>query len=398
MPAIEISKTLELIGALVIFFIAYLYLPHMIFKSGVEVSVDLGRRRDTSDLEEFLGSALPSMVLVVMTSLMNQLVVHAHYRFAPHSHWRFATRLRPDWNAIAAFVTGNGHEIANYLTTPARRNGEELFLMGLVLVSLVGGLVTGNGTFRLLKQPKFGLRAPVLPPGCERTWLSWPKHVWLMTFFLIVEIVSVLPHLVWSWFGNYERINPLFVWTLRRPFIFIRTAPDSRLYFGRFLRYEKSAQGEIDFIVITDVQRYSYDEIDKCMVEGRSPLRRLGGELTVKWGLIGDVDTVRPQHLHDLQWRYRLLRIERLGGQLRSAFSRRESLTVPEIYRLHGGTASFNVGDYRAAVAWLAARQLVDLDPSIDVSTVRIADTVRVTFPERVTAPAPCVCVPHSPT
>jgi hypothetical protein len=395
MPAIEISKTLELIGALVVFFIAYLYLPHLIFKSGVEVNVDLGRRRDTSDLEEFLGSALPSMVLVVMTHLVNQVVVYLALRFSPHVHWGFAIRLLPDWNAIAAFVAGNGREISSYLTTPARRGGEESFLMRLVVVSLVGGMVTGNGTRRWLKQPKFGLRAPVLPVASARRWWSWPQHVWLMTFFLVVEIVSVVPHLVWYWFGNYERINPLMVWTLQKPFVFIRTVPDSRLYFGRFLRYEKTAHGEIDFIVLTNVQRYCYDEIDKCMVEGRSPLRPMGGELTIKWNLVGDVDTVRQQHLEERRRHYRLLRIERLGGELRKAFSGRGSLTVPEIYRLHGGTTSFDVGDYRAAVAWLATRRLIELNPDVDVATVRIADAVSVTFPERITSAASCGCAQH---
>jgi len=44
-------------------FVIYLYLPHIFFKFWAENSIDLGRRRDASQLEEFISAALPSALL-----------------------------------------------------------------------------------------------------------------------------------------------------------------------------------------------------------------------------------------------------------------------------------------------------------------------------------------------
>ncbi|MEA2338552.1 MAG: hypothetical protein QOE82_2559, partial [Thermoanaerobaculia bacterium] len=193
----ETAKPLELIGALIVFFVTYLYLPHIIFKTGAEVYVDVGRRRDTSELEEFLGSALPSIGLVVLTHLLNQLIVHISGFASPEHPWSFAVRLRPDWEALAAFITGSGGEISRYLTTRVRRGGESAFLVRLVIVSLVAGLITGNGTRRWLKEAEFGRRVPMLPPRNARRWWSWPLHVWLLIFFIMVEVISFLPYFFW---------------------------------------------------------------------------------------------------------------------------------------------------------------------------------------------------------
>lgn len=372
------EKPLELIGALLIFFVAYLYLPHIIFKWGAERFVELGRRRDTSELEEFVASALPSIIFVVLTHLANQAIVHIHSAFAPHAHWGFTIRIRPDWDAIAAFVSGNGAEIERYLTTPYRRGGESSFLLRLVVVSLLCGLLTGSAARRRLKHPKFASRAPKLP--AQPTVWNRIEYGCFLTWFILTEIAALPIYTLFRRFID-ESLNPLQVWQLQQPFVSVRTQPQSRLYFGQFVRYDKSATGEIDIIVLRDVQRYCYDEIDICMIEGRSPLRRLGGEVTVKWSVIGDIDTVPKSHVGDIKNQYERLRIERLAGQLRRAFAGWGLLTVPVVYRLHGGTTKFDVGDYRAAIGWLATRGLVDLDPPIpDLSETKVGDHVAVRF------------------
>lgn len=391
----EMEKPLELLGALVVFFITYLYLPHVIFKRGVEFYADLGRRRDMSDLEEFLGSALPSCLLVVLTHVFNQTVVHAdHLLIPPPCHYKAAVRILPDWQAVAAFVSGHSDEVTRYISTPWRRGGEARFVVRLVLVSLLLGMITGNAARRQLRQPVLKKRAPVLPPVALRRWWTLPLHVWRMTFFVVVELVSLPVFIFWYTAAGYESLNPLFVWSVQQPYLFVRTEAGSRLYFGQFHRYEKSATGEIDTIVLKEVQRYCYDEIDTCMIEGRSPLRPLGGELTLKWAMIADVDTLDgSKHLHDIDRRYKLLRIERLAAALRASFAGRRFLTVPDVYRLHGGTTKFELGDYRAAIAWLVTRGLVQLSPDVDVVTVPIADTVSVAFADFVgTVPAATSC------
>jgi hypothetical protein len=375
-----VDKPLELIGALVVVFIAWLYFPYLIFKTGAETFVDLGRPRDSSELEEFLGAALPSMLIIVVVHLFNQGMARFLSLFALTRHWDIGRRILLDWPTIGALLSGEGWEIAHgFLADPWRRGGVTSFLLRLVITSFLSGIWFGYCARRRLKVPRLKDRVPK-DGGWKgvRAWLKFALFDLLPTPFFLV---------LWNHY-SHELIEPLMAWKLQKPHVFLRTAGDSRLYFGQFIDYEKSARGEIDRVLLREPSRYCYDEVDKCLGEGRLPISKLGGELVVKWDAVVDIHVIPANSFEELEKRYLRLRMQHLGGELLRGFNGQNFLTVPEIYRAHAGATGLKLEDYRAAVALLAEDGLVQLDPPVDVGKQPIGDEVAVQFPKRVDRPA----------
>lgn len=126
---------------LVAAFLVYLYLPHVFFKAGAEKWVDLGRKKDSTQIEEFLSAALPSAAINVLASVFigvprfairflilapwHLLVTSfpAGFRtwYAQYLYWRPGVI---DWRVVAAVLSPTLIPFTGSLYVPWSRVGE----------------------------------------------------------------------------------------------------------------------------------------------------------------------------------------------------------------------------------------------------------------------------------
>jgi hypothetical protein len=72
-------------------FLVYLYLPHIFFKLGAEKWLDLGRKKDSTQIEEFLSAALPSAVLNLFACVLvfiPRLTIHFFVQLPLGINWQ----------------------------------------------------------------------------------------------------------------------------------------------------------------------------------------------------------------------------------------------------------------------------------------------------------------------
>lgn len=275
-------------------FILYLYLPHIFFKFWAENSIDLGRRRDASQLEEFISAALPSAIL----NLFALLTSAATWPF-------FGTAPRLDWVFIKTTV---------YLTKDQTPPFEGInwfatfsYLFTLYFVSALLGWMFGRAVLRLAALPEYqdgGTPRPssssVLPKdeglsdgealeanteerGAAFQWKALPLSV---VYFLFRPLY-------------HEMFVTLFPWTVVHPYVYVRTK-DMRVYHGRFLRYEKNPDGAMEAIRLDEVRRYCWDEKQARYEKGELPISKFYGTLYMKWDEIADINRVEDDAIEEL--------------------------------------------------------------------------------------------------
>jgi len=131
---------LHFIGYFLVFFFAFLYLPYLTFKTGAEYTVDLGRRRDSGEIEQFFAAVIPSTILNFLT------VFWAWFgRVVGACSWRAGL----DYRVVAATITGHAaesgppvhrNEIHEFILDEARRPLLLYYLAALMIVSLLSGI------------------------------------------------------------------------------------------------------------------------------------------------------------------------------------------------------------------------------------------------------------------
>ena len=282
----------DLLSYALLFFIGWVYLPYAVFRLAAEVLIDLGRRRDATQLEEIVAACLPAVPLNLLT-----------YVFA--SLW--SQRWTVDWAAIASIFGRDRGAIADYIYA-GQIEQPFYYTMLLWIVSLLwGGLYgraarsvcrregaldgaehvmnSGPSSTELLEKAAgtthrdaigsssgtpideagvrlggdiasvgAGLRceskAPIpiadaelmKPPfwNTDRATLAMNKLVdW-----------SCLP---WKWFFH-ESFVPLYTWREQSPKIRIETT-DHHQYYAQFSGYEKTTDGRLDAVHIVNVYR-----------------------------------------------------------------------------------------------------------------------------------------------
>jgi hypothetical protein len=258
-------------------FIIYLYVPFLLFKFFVEGSVDLSRLRDESRIGEFFGAALPSALLHAAAFTLLRVVAIA-------DRWNIIRRPAMDWHVVASLLDPTFAALrARIAVGPA---GEIQYLCALYLVAVIAGVTYGSIELKLITRR--AARELFLRPGGTRRHAAWLAALLFRQLFARFVI---------------ERISPVFVWTATETWAFIRTKSD-RLFFGRIYEYIKTADGDVDSIVLTNSQRYSRRTPAECLAAGRGPLTRLHGSIAIQWSEIADINLVESSVMSLIRRRY----------------------------------------------------------------------------------------------
>ena len=176
---------------------------------------------------------------------------------------------------------------------------------------------------------------------------------------------------------------------MQKPWVFVRLEGD-RLYYGCFDRYDKAADGSIESITLLGVQRYCYDEIDKCLSDGRLPLSRFQGPLRIYVAQISDIHTVPKNHFQAIEARYAKMMIRTLARDLLNAFAGLQRVSFHDIYVGHGGGTELTKFRYGQAIRYLELQGFIQVTPTTLHASPTMAptDTAVVDFPRRVAARA----------
>ena len=260
---------------LLVLFIAYFYVPYLLFKFFVEESIDLVRRKDLTRVEEFFGAAFPSALLNLFTyTLLRLLRATFGFAFPPPIDWEVASSLLdPQLVAIRQHVaTGLTAEIG--------------YLAALYFSSCMAGKMYGRIELKLLERRA----APVsfLLRGRVQNRVRWA--------------VALIFRRIWLPFFA-EALHPLQPWLVQQVWVFVRTK-DDRLYFGQLFEYVNNGAGDVDTVTLTHVQRYARKTVAECLASGRCPLTRLSGSFTMKWGEISDINIASPQVMLAVRRKY----------------------------------------------------------------------------------------------
>lgn len=259
-------------------FFAYLYLPHVMFKTAAELYVDLGRKQNASQLEEIASAVLPSLILHGFTFAALKLL-------AALTPLRFPG---VDWSLIGMALSGEGSQVARSI------GRAELFWtiaypLCVIAVSVLNGALYGKSRY-------------------VRTVLSADPRLYpdagvdLGSRSRVVRLFATVLATYWDLlYGEYH--VALHRWSVLSPFVFVKTN-EGQLLHGRFLRYDRSRDGEIDAITLVQVSRYSRTNLQEVLKRGDNPISRLEGELYIKWNAIIDINVTTPEKLTELWQQY----------------------------------------------------------------------------------------------
>jgi hypothetical protein len=259
---------------LLVLFLAYLYVPYLLFKFFVEESVDLMRRKDVTRVEEFFGAALPSALLNFATGTLLHAVDSLPGIAIPPVDWQvIASLLDPRLDVVRKHVTNIPRVEIAYLAT-------------LYVVSSVAGKFYGLIELRLFERkvhPGF-----FSSPGKIKRLVLWGvalsyRRVWLPFFA--------------------DMMHPILSWTIPETWIFVRTK-DDRLYYGLMWEFTKASTGDVDTITIVHAQRYARKTVSECLNTGRCPLTRLSGSFVMKWSEIADINVAAPAVMSAVRRQY----------------------------------------------------------------------------------------------
>jgi hypothetical protein len=307
-PSTVIGANALLITYVLIAYLGYFYLPNAFYRFWFEQRVSIGRRRDVSQLEDFVQSGLPAIGFNLVT--IGILLIFWAARFMGVAIWRssfqsimkYAPLPTIDTNVLLCMVGQDQRPLLDHV-----RGGISGWTISYVVILYAVSALMGfrygwqcrlEYVYRRLRDEKGVLRVRMRTVDTDSKSARPPVS-------RNVGLRDLIDGLNW-WFGNLffqEYIDELFPYVATKPFVFVRTT-DKRLYYGRFQSYEKGATGSVESITLSDVHRYCYDEIKECLARGDNPVHDFGGPLLIRWNMVADINIVPEERIAKIKARY----------------------------------------------------------------------------------------------
>lgn len=276
-------------GLVLLAFFAYLYLPHVLFKTAAELFVDLGRKQNASQLEEIASAVLPSALLHLLTlGLFGIIGALTPFKLPG-----------VDWSLIASAVSGETRQMGALLET-RQMYWTVAYCIGLTGVAAANGALYGrSGYLKVILSAD-----PLLyPDGAKRA----QQVSRVRAYFIFVATF------LWDFIYS-EYYVAIHRWSILSPFVFVKTK-EGQLLHGRFRRYDRNRNGEIEAITLVQVSRYTREKLYEVLARGANPVSRLEGEIYIKWSEIVDINVTTPAKLTELWQQYEAERVRTQASQ-----------------------------------------------------------------------------------
>jgi hypothetical protein len=263
-------------GVVLLAFFAYLYLPHVTFKAAAELYVDLGRKQNASQLEEIASAVIPSAILHLLTLIALSVAGVLTPISLPGVNWPLIA---------AAFSANAPQQFTAVLGTRAMH-----WTLGyagtLVGISILNGALYGKSRYLKVILSADPRMHPEAAAKAKRVGRS-AYVIFTLTFF-------------WDYvYGEYY--VAIHRWSILSPHVFVKTK-EGQLLHGRFVRYDRTRNGEVEAITLVQVSRYTREKMYEVLQRGVNPISRLEGEIYIKWSEVVDINVTTPAKLTQL-WR-----------------------------------------------------------------------------------------------
>lgn len=305
-------------GAILVSFVLYAYLPHAIFKVFAERSIDLGRRKDASQVEEIAFVLIPATVLHIQAIVILKFL------------WLLGAAMPPpDLTLIGSLAEPEGYRaLAARLSDSRGLYWPVVYFLLVLWLAAINGLAFGRGMLQALTSgteprefdpPELGLRE--LPTRLYRQlkacFTSQSRYLCFKDF--------ISNSAAYGWKLIYqENLVSIYPWTLEKPLVFVKEK-DGSLFHGTFVRYDKAGDGCIEAIYLDDVSRFARSHRDSIR-RGENPIHPLYGTLYIKWSEIADINVTLDGVIEDLYSKYQA---ELEGQQLKQDGLAKPTLESP---------------------------------------------------------------------
>jgi hypothetical protein len=250
-------------------FVLLLYVPTLLFRFLANVNVDLTSRKFSNQIEDFFAAAAPSLLLNIITAILINTVTVWFFLDVAAS---LPQLMMSDWTLFL------------------RQHLWWCFWYYILLMATAAtsGYIYGWADLQL---SKWALEGSDEASGISGTPPRVPPEIWRWARGI---------HTLWHIFFEPERV-PLFSLIAQPTYVFVKTS-DGRKIHGLFDRYDRTADGQITSIRLSDVARI---QDWKAAVAGTELyVVKLSGTLLLKWDEIIDLniaDLYKPNTLNRLQ-------------------------------------------------------------------------------------------------
>jgi len=233
------------VAEILVGFVLLLYVPTLLFRFAASRTADLSRRKIANQIEDFFAAALPSVLL----NLITWFIVNTATRW----------RLFEISATLPVLLTGRSTDVLqhNLLIINA-------YYLSLLCVSAISGYIYGVVEYDITY---YGVAVARTLPG------FWWR-------------LALQYHDLWATFFDGEK-SLLFPLTVQPTFVFVRT---DRLYHGLLDRYDRSSDGEVAGISLSQASRFALKTRDECLSTDDDFATPLKGTLWLRWSTITDIN------------------------------------------------------------------------------------------------------------
>lgn len=194
-----------------------------------------------------------------------------------------------DWSLIASAFAGNaGPQFTSML------GAREMYWTIAYAVVLVGTSVVNGALYGRSRYLKVILSAdPRLHPEAAVE----ARRVTRVRTYVIFAATFIWDFIYGEYYVAIHR------WSIVSPYVFVK-AKEGQLLHGRFLRYDRDRNGEVEAITLVQVSRYTREKMHEVLKRGANPISRLEGEIYIKWSEIVDINVTTPEKLTELWLQY----------------------------------------------------------------------------------------------
>lgn len=251
-----IERSTDVLSYAFLLFVGWVYIPYAFFKFTAEWYIDLGRRRDSTQLEEIISAFLPGVVL-------NLQAMFFFFLCTPYSL---------DYAVFASMFGRDRGDLADYIYDGSW-DGCVGYLISLWIVSMVNGWWFGRAVQQVAgnKEEENGLVEAARAKKNRQLNLGWRCGwgIWYRFF--------------------HESVVPLLTWREQQPWVRLETTNDRRVYYGEFVGYEKTTDGRLDAVRLKNASRFYAEWVPEDYVEHDAIPMSEVGSIYINWSEVSEM-------------------------------------------------------------------------------------------------------------
>ena len=245
----------DFLSYLLVLFVGWIYLPNALFRFSAEFSIDLGRRGDSTQLEEIVSAFLPGIILNIQTAIFYYLFV---VLLADWFGWIARENFQLKLDVLASMFGQNRGAVSDYIYA-GNWKGCVTYILLLWVAAIANGSIFGWQALKVSERPDALQGFDTADAALRKESSLWLllNSLWNRDWLNAKNRSALLRRtLLWRFWHPFfkESLVPLFTWRQKHPIVRVSTKK-GQVFVGTFLGYEKTSEGEFAAIRLGSVTR-----------------------------------------------------------------------------------------------------------------------------------------------